>query len=365
MSDMVLATLRMHAFRCIAEADIDFYNKINMIHGMNGSGKTSVLEAIYCISLAKSFRCRQTRLVVQHGAPHATLFAELVSDGLTHRIGIERNANGSGVNKLDGQLITSVAPLAQQLPVCLLHPERLKYLSAGPKSRRQLMDWGLFYEAPTFHGMWQRTQQAIRQRNAALRQGASSQEMAVWNAMLCGLAPQIDAMRAAYLARLGGLIDTLCERLFDQPLALSWRYMRGWPQDMALEDALASHWQRDLAMGYTHHGPHRADFAVQSHGFPVHQVLSQGQQKLLAYAVLLAQAALLKATRPSLLLVDDLPAELDARSIEAVAGLIAESGLQTFITAITPDAIPAILCGSNDCRMFHVKHGVVSSPVPA
>jgi DNA replication and repair protein RecF len=355
-----LAQLQVHHFRCMAHMDAHFGPRTNLIDGLNGSGKTSILEAIYYLSMGRSFRSRQHRFVVQREQQACYLHAQLQQDGFVHRIGIERTVQGKGQYKLNGTLLASITPLAQQIPVCLLHPERLRHLASGPKPRRQLLDWGLFYQRPDFLPLWRRYSQARSQRNAALKQGIFGADMHVWSQMLCDMAPQIDAMRVAYLDQLGALLQPLCERLFKQPLDLSWSYVRGWPQDMTLSEVLTQHLPRDMALGYTQHGPHRADFVLKSYQQPVHQVLSQGQQKLLAYALLLAQMQLLGQTKPGLLLIDDLPAELDQRSIAVISEVVQEMPIQSFVTAIAAESLPTLL-NSQDCQRFHVKHGVVTS----
>ena len=279
---------------------------------------------------------------------------ELHHQGLHSHLGIERNRHGGGRQQLNGETLASIAPLAQLLPVCMIHPDRLLFLSGGPKPRRELLDWGLFYWDEAFFPAWQRAQKALRQRNAALRQGCSLAELGVWSDLLCEVAPKIDQMRADYIADLSEILSGLCEQLFDESLALSWDYQRGWTHDSPLNEVLQRQFARDSALGYTQSGPQRADFVLKSRGFPAHQVLSQGQQKCLAYAVFLSQMQLLCQKQTGILLIDDLPAELDAGRIDKISENIRKMSVQTIITAIDPKSLPR-LCGQADVQMFHVK----------
>ena len=160
-------------------------------------------------------------------------------------------------------------------------------------------------------------------------------------------------MRQSYIASLGDYLRPLCETMFAEDLALEWSYLRGWPKEECLQDVLQRHAQRDAALGYTQYGPHRADFVLKSRGQPAFQVLSQGQQKNLAYAVLLAQMQLQVQHESAILLIDDLPAELDPRRIEMISEVIQELQVQTFVSAISAAELPFLT--SLPHRLFHVK----------
>lgn len=349
-----LTRLRAQDFRCFKALELCLGPSMNIVHGMNGSGKTSILEAVVFLSLGKSFRSSQARFVILEGSDVMSIHGESLHDGLLSQMGIERSRQGAGRQQLNGDSLTSVAPLAQSLPVCIIHPDRLLFLSGGPKPRRELLDWGLFYWDKAFLGLWQRAQKALKQRNAALRRGCRASEITVWTEMLCEVAPRIDAMRADYLSALGVILSELCETLFDETLSLSWDYRRGWSEDLPLIDVLEQQFMRDSALGYTQSGPQRADFVLQSRGVPAHQVLSQGQQKCLAYAVFLSQMKLLCERQSGILLIDDLPAELDAHRIAQISEIILSMPIQTIITAIDPQSLP-LLCAQPDVKMFHVK----------
>ncbi|MGH8301770.1 MAG: DNA replication/repair protein RecF, partial [Steroidobacteraceae bacterium] len=135
------------------------------------------------------------------------------------------------------------------------------------------------------------------------------------------------------------------------------QYFRGWSSQQSLAEALEASRVRDEARGLTHSGPHRADVLIRVRGRPAREVLSRGQQKLMAVALTLAQLRLLKevsGTIPTLLL-DDPAAELDSAHLAHFVCEIAKVGCQLVITSLQPET-PAF--GAPD-RVFHVEQGRV------
>jgi DNA replication and repair protein RecF len=139
--------------------------------------------------------------------------------------------------------------------------------------------------------------------------------------------------------------------------ALSLVYEPGWSADLSFGQALRTSEARDRSIGNTEVGPHRADLAIRLGGRRAQNVASRGQQKLLAAALILAQARVLEGrqSQRGVLLIDDPAAELDASSLERFMRAVASIHAQTIFTAITPEALPF----SVDSAVFHVERGVL------
>jgi DNA replication and repair protein RecF len=168
----------------------------------------------------------------------------------------------------------------------------------------------------------------------------------------------IDRLRRTYLDDLEPFIQNELNSLLPGR-SLSLRYSSGWPRDLALEDALKKNIDRDLAQGYTHYGPHRADIVLMVDGRPVQTNFSRGQQKALIVAFLMGQVTFqhaLNAPRGALLL-DDLGSELDEEHQSRILRCLKEIGTQVFVTAI--DSHTAKNADWPGMRRFHVEHGVV------
>ena len=142
-----LAFLDISAFRNLSSVQIKpIENGFNFIYGNNGSGKTSLLEAIYYLSLGRSFRSSHLERVIQFSADKLSIFARLDQpNNDTLSIGLQRNIEAELKIRIEGKDVFSIAELAHLLPVQLLDSQCHHLIDAGPAFRRKFVDWGVFY----------------------------------------------------------------------------------------------------------------------------------------------------------------------------------------------------------------------------
>lgn len=125
--------------------------RINILYGDNGSGKTSVLEAIHLLGLARSFRSARLQPVIQYEEAACTVFGQvMLANGIASNLGISRERQGEFTIRIDGQNARSAAQLAETLPLQLINPDSFRLLEGAPKIRRQFLDWGVFHVEPRF-----------------------------------------------------------------------------------------------------------------------------------------------------------------------------------------------------------------------
>lgn len=359
---MSLKRLKVHQLRNLDAVSISPSPTLNLIHGANASGKTSLLEAIHFLARGRSFRTHHVRHLIRRGCDRLTVFAEYVDEhGKPVPVGISRSQKGMEI-RIAGENVKSISRLASHLPLLVINPDSHQLLEQGPRQRRQFMDWGVFHVEPRFYPLWLRYQRALRQRNALLRQHGTRAQTGPWDHELIQCGEEIDRMRQAYLDH---LLPILPE--FVAPLAgsesLTLTYHRGWGRDVNFSEALRKGLVKDRDKGYTAQGPHRADLLFRLDGIPAQDVVSRGQQKLLVSALRLAQAKVLGdlSGKRCLLLIDDLPAELDEDHRGRLMDLLGRLDAQLFITAIEPDLIAT---GAwQDRKMFHVERGTVSEVI--
>jgi DNA replication and repair protein RecF len=352
---MALSRLRITDFRCFSAADLEFSATVNLISGDNASGKTSLLEAVFFLGRGRSFRTAKTESLMRRGTEGFVLSAQVLGPAGAVSVGIARTAAGLEA-RLGGAPAQGLAQLAELLPVQLFDSGAHELVEGGPRHRRQFLDWGVFHVEPGFLETWRRYQRALKQRNTLLRQGATDALVRSWEPELAAAGKALHDSRLSYLARLEPVALGWVKRLLAGP-ELSFRYLPGWPDGKALEVALADSRQRDRETGVTQTGPHRADLRIDWDGIPAQQRVSRGQQKVLAGALLLAQAAFVhEATqRRCLLLLDDVAAELDARHLSRFLDLVQESGAQVFLTSVEPARFPAW----SEASTFHVEQGEI------
>lgn len=356
---MSLTRLQLRDFRCFANLELELSSQANLISGDNASGKTSLLEAVFVLSRGRSFRSPRSENLVRHGAEGFLISGQLKDRSGTLPLGLARQG-ASLEGRLGGAPVQSLAELTECLPVQFFDSSAHQLIEGGPRYRRQFLDWGVFHVEPSFLPAWRRYQRALKQRNSLLRQRAAESLLKTFEPELAQAGTLLDAQRRVYLEALTPTALAWAERLLG-PLDLRFEYLRGWGEGRDLAEALAQGRNRDREQGSTQVGPHRAELALKIEGFPAQRQVSRGQQKVLAGALLLAQAAYLKETqgRQCLLLLDDLAAELDASHLARFLGLVHETGAQVFLTSVEAGRLPAW----EGAGRFHVEHGKIAKRV--
>lgn len=330
---------------------------LNVIVGRNAAGKTSLLEAIHLLSLGRSFRSARLDEVVRLGSNRGWVRGRVREreSGAITRLGLARSA-GRTLCRIDGETVSSAAELARRLPVQIMHPESHRLLSGAPAHRRAFLDWGCFYQADGFFSAWTRFRRALQQRNAALKSGSDPRTLAALEHEFSICSDIVDQARSAYVDALIESLDDF-ESLWPERNDCVFEYRRGWGKERPLVETLAAEREQARRVGHTLAGPHRAELLIKSNGERVAQVFSRGQLKRAAAALLLAQtAAFERATgRDVLVLVDDLPSELDSQARETFLSILVERRRQCFVTALSRNDLTT--SGEAETRMFHVEHG--------
>jgi len=288
---MALQSLDIRDFRNIQNASLTFSSGLNLVTGTNAAGKTSLLEAIYCLGRVRSFRTAIVDEPVRYGQAAYRLVGRVSREGgRSVPVGIERQAGGLKVH-LDGRPIRRLSDLAGSFPVQVMSGDTDTILEGGPRYRRQSIDWALFHVEHPYREYWQRYSRALRQRNAALRARVSFEQVRAWDAELLETGEQIDRLRKQYFESLQPkLQETLVDLLPGVTVSLS--YQSGWPAGLGLAGSLAEALERDRIRGFTQHGVHRADFRILANGRSARSHCSRGQQKALTVGFMLAQIGL-------------------------------------------------------------------------
>lgn len=358
---MPVNSIAIKNFRNLPEANLSFNSQFNIIYGENGAGKTSILEAIYYLLMGRSFRTALTNRVIQNGKTAFTVFLEFEdSFGNKIPIGTERAIDGTKTLRMAGDKVHSIAAIAKCVPLLFMSTKSYLYFSNGPKLRRQYLDWGAFHANASYNSTWLSYHNAVKQRNAALKKRSSNAEIQAWDHMIVTHGNLIDLTRNHYQEQVTAVFSKLIQTLLPESPNIAFQYSRGWAQDFDLRDALQKNLQKDLACGYTSAGPHRADFQLFIDKTPVDDVLSQGQQKLAAYALYLSQGILMHQTegKGPAYLIDDLPSELDSEKRQLITNILKEIKAQVFVTGITLEDLSPLL-DTKTSSTFYVKHGQV------
>jgi DNA replication and repair protein RecF len=362
---MTLRRLSATSFRNLQAVDIELSPQLNIIYGDNGSGKTSLLESISILSLGRSFRSRKYKHMIQHEAEDYTVFGQVECGGTATPVGINRHRNGQAVIKVGGKHCSSAAQLAETLPIRIMNGHSFQLLEGGPAERRKFIDWLVFHVEHEFYQAWRSYEKCLKQRNSLLRRDKIDPLlMAPWDREIALLANRLDHFRHSSFRLLETVFNQLISE-FEGLKGLRLSYYRGWDKDTDYSDLLSQHQDRDRELGYTRQGPHRADIRVLVEKQPAVELLSRGQQKIVVSALLIAQGMVFYETRKRgcLYLIDDLPAELDARFRSQLAEWLSRMETQIFVTGVERntllDAWRTAGKLPDSYRVFHVKHGAI------
>lgn len=356
---MALTRLLIKDFRNIEQADLQLAPGFNFLVGANGSGKTSVLEAIYTLGHGRAFRSLQAGRVIRHDEAAFVLHGRLEGKEREISVGLTKNRAGDSKVRIDGSDGHKVAELAQLLPMQLITPEGFTLLNGGPKYRRAYVDWGCFHNTPGFFNAWSNLRRLLKQRNAALRQVSRYSQIRPWDQELVPLAEQISLWRAGYSAAISAEITATCSQFLPE-FDLRFSFQRGWDKESDYGELLERNFERDRALTYTASGPHKADFRIRAEGTPVEDLLSRGQLKLLMCALRLAQGEFLtsQSGRRCVYLIDDFASELDDSRRRLLAERLKATQAQVFVSAISAEHV--IDMTDEKGKMFRVEQGKIA-----
>ncbi len=333
----------------------------NLICGANGSGKTSLLEAIYLLAHGRSFRTSKLPRLIRFDTDACTLHARITNQQQDHSVGMQRNRQGDLTLRLNGDSAKRLADIAHLLPVQLITPDSFRIFFGGPKERRHFFDMGLFHVEPSFYQHWQLLSKALKQRNALLKQGGSLSQFGYWDQIFCQHAEALNQLRQYYVQRLSSEFEQL---VAEHPVlsAVRLQFYPGWNQQLSLLQLLEQNRATDAKMGFTQAGPQKADLRIKVEQQPAEEVLSRGQLKMLLFALKIAQSNVIGAlaAKQPILLIDDLASELDADSMRQVFQLLKTINSQVFVTAIEPDPVLQWM-PPETTRVFHVEHGTLTA----
>lgn len=359
---MYISTLGVSGCRIISHSEINPSPGFNLISGENGSGKSTLLEAIYLLGTGRSFRSPSPSSLVKYGENILTVFAEIESPSGKHfSIGMERGKNRNRLH-INRSPTIRLSEVAEILPLQIITPDSINLVMGSPKGRRSFLDWGMFHVEPRFLSIVKRYRKTVRQRNALLkRKRTTKKELSYWNRLLADDGEEITAYRTGYLDQIVEIyqetISPLLESLMD--LEISFSYRKGWGESNSLLEAVECSMEKDIVTGRTVHGPHEADFVINSEKGKAKAVLSRGQAKLLSIGLYLSQLYHLheKMGKRGVVLLDDIFSELDRNNSFIILNYLVSGGYQVFAT--TTDPYGELLDDEN-IKMFHVEHGEIT-----
>jgi DNA replication and repair protein RecF len=363
-----LGSLQVQDFRNLVEVSLRPSPRLTVLLGANGQGKTNLLEAVYLLATLRPLRAARLSELIRFGQPRAQVGADVRRGEVERRLSVEITP-GQRAAGLDGKPIERLDDYLDGLAAVCFSPDDLQLVKGGPDGRRRFLDRAAFNRWPAVLGEAREYVRALRERNAALRAGATDVEQSF-------RAPMIRA-GARLLRRRRDIVEELTPRLLaafteisgpGAPAAfLSYRPSGGLSTE-GTEEALAgrlaelleARLPRDLDRGYSTAGPHMDDLLFGLGGRAVRTYGSQGQQRAFALALRIAEVENLRAAQQEapLLLLDDVSSELDPEKNGFLLGYVAGLPAQAFLTSTDRRLIEPL--AGPETSFFAVSAGAVT-----
>ncbi len=335
----MITDLRMQQFRSYKDASFEFGGGVNIIVGPNGSGKTNMLEALLVLARGKSYRTKDTDLIM-FDKPWARLDSHnQQSDRRTVKITAEPGAEK--LYEIDGRQFKRLG-LQHTLPVVLFEPNHLQLFSGGSERRRDYLDDLLEQIQPGYGATRRQYRRALAQRNALLKRRPTKAQLFPWDVRLSQLAGVIARARSELTEEIDQEIPRLYKELSKSKTKVGLGYQSRWPVDSyetRFLKKLESSLEDDLLRGFTGTGPHREDLLLTFGDHPVQQVASRGEVRTAVLALKIIELTTIESVREQtpLLLLDDVFSELDGKRRHALTDRLAP--YQTFVTTTDADTV--------------------------
>lgn len=359
---MRLCSLAVTDFRNLCSIHFEPGKRFNLFYGLNGQGKTNLLEAIYLLGSPRSFRTSRLAELVRHGERLVQIRGSVESAGVENQLSLLVESAGRKV-EIDGKTIHKASELHGKLNAVVFSPDDTRMVRMGPEPRRRYLDRAVYMSDLGYLHCWHSYQRILKQRNHLLKSSEQS-GLDIWTEKLAETGAEIIERRLKYVAVLDdklqhhygtivgnsetarlryvpdGIKATSCDQIRDELLALFIRHQRS-----------------DERYGTTTAGPHRDDLVFELDDRPLKAFGSQGQQKSFILALKMAEMDNLHDTfgEAPLLLLDDMSSELDARRNQNLMEFLTRREVQVFIT--TTERSPALLEAAPHCAVYHIEDG--------
>jgi DNA replication and repair protein RecF len=360
---MYLKRISLTNFKNIPEAQIEFSSGLNCINGNNGQGKTNLLDAIYYLSMTKSYFDVLDRFTFRHGEQTASVQGTyLNADGTEETITVVLSKQAPKQVRRGKKQYSRFSDHIGLIPIVMSSPTDTALVNDASGERRRFVNMFLSQTDKEYLRNLQDYNQLLMQRNKLLKQeNVPADLLDVFSARLSEYADYIYRRRSELCERLTPLVDKYHHLLSGDREKVSLQYVSDL-QNGPLEDILHKEAERERILKYTTAGVHHDDILLQLDGYPLRKCGSQGQQKSFLIALKLAQFSIMRESYPfpPILLLDDVFDKLDSERVSNLLSIVSgEDFGQIFITDSNKVRLGNIVKElSAECAMFDVADGI-------
>lgn len=366
---MYLKRILISNFKNIREADLCFSRKINCISGNNGEGKTNLLDAIYYLSMTKSYFNSSDSYTFTFGESFSALNGGYVMDDSTEEnISVGIKAGGEKIVKRNGKAYQRVSEHIGSIPIVMVSPSDTSLINGGGEERRKFINSILSQVDKEYLRRVMRYNQLLAQRNKLLKMpGIQSDLLETLNERMGPDAHYIYMKRRELCLSLQEMAKEFYAKLSGAKEEVSLEYISDLHDvdGNSLEALFVKNYEKDVVLKYTSSGIHRDDVVFTLGGHPIKRCGSQGQQKSFLIALKLAQFTLMKRLHgcAPILLLDDVFDKLDMQRVEYLLSLVASDEFgQIFISDSNKVRMSKIAQSvTKELQAFEVISGVYSN----
>lgn len=306
---MIIKSLAIENIRCHRVFSQRLSSSITVITGRNGSGKTSLIEAIMVAATGRSFKGTDSELL-RSGAQWWRIGLKLDNQERTVKYQPERK------QFIIDEKSTFRLPAAEKYPIVLFEPDDLRLLGGSPSRRRQFIDRFASQLMPDYGRAVRRYERALLQRNKLLKQGASSNDLFAWDVSLAKYGAYITEARQRLIKRLDSGLDAVYHTIAQTDDNVTVHYsQKANTSEQSLFADLERQTERDKMLGYTSVGPHRHDILFNLNGSPAVQTASRGEVRTIILSLKFLVVEIVEETtgQKPIILLDDVFSELDEK----------------------------------------------------
>ena len=363
---MILRKLSILNYKNIRSAELRLSPKFNCFVGMNGVGKTNILDAIYYLSSCRSIFNLPDSHLITHDESFFVLDAEYATDGGEPEMlycGLKKGTKKHF--KRNGKEYKRLSQHIGHVPVVLVSPSDSVIIDGGSEERRRLLDVVISQYDNTYLDTLANYSRLLQQRNTLLKQEEEPDAnlLDIIDMQMAETGKTLYVRRKEYVERLEPLFQQAYDAVSGSRERVSLSYVSHCQRGDLL-DILRESRAKDRVMGYSLHGVHRDDLDMSIAGYPIKKEGSQGQCKTYTIALKIAQFQFLRKTNLSntpLLLLDDIFDKLDAKRVSHIVRLVSGNDYgQIFITDTNRERLDEILkSGDGDYKIFNIEDGMV------
>jgi len=334
---LFLRQLSLLHFKNYRRQSFSFTEPVVCLCGLNGTGKTTVLDAIHFLCFTKSYFLHQDIQAVTVGEAGMRLAGTFAGEPNEEVIFILRE-NGKKEFSCGGEGYARFSQHIGRFPCVFISPDDTELISGGSELRRKFLDVLISQTDPAYMQHLIAYNRTLQQRNALLKQWHELDEsrralLDVYDGQLAQHGTELFTTRRLVAARLGEKAQRIYEYLTDSAEQVETRYSSRL-EDMPLSELLKVHRQKDILSQRSNYGIHKDELVLELNGMPFRQVASQGQRKSFLFGLKLAEFEWIREQRQTtpILLLDDVFEKLDAPRSEKLIRYVVGLQAQLFIT---------------------------------